>query len=634
MKKYASIILTSIPSYKGHILLLVGLIFLISAFSFSQRGLSITDTFFDVIRNTEERKEAVIIGIDDKSLQAIGAWPWDRTVFADLEKVLNEAEVKVSVYDVLFFEPRTGDEAFKEALEDSNHPVILGAKQDGKEYLSSYLASTSTIVQSGLVNVSPDSDGKVRTYSIPTPQESGCTIPMSRLAFSLHTKREVTCVALDTQFRYPKVVTMYSLVDVLRGDIPKESLTDKVVFIGSTSLDLEDHFVGMGGGKVPGVFVHASMFVSLLNNISDSRISFAASLALFLFFALLAAFAIIRLRSPYIQSAAIIALLSAVVVLGAIFFSYGYVLPVPWLIADVVVTAGYITLIKFIEERKKNEQIESLFAKYVHKDVLDELISSGKEIKLGGERKPITVLFSDLRGFTSLSESMSPEDLTAVLNNYLSAMTPHILEEKGTIDKFIGDAIMAFWNAPLAVIDHSHRAVVSALRMHRALAEFNRIHKTTLAIGIGIHTGPAVVGNVGGKDRVNYTILGDTVNLSSRIEGLTKKYGVGTIVTKMVRDAISDPNITFRTLDVITVLGKSTPTTLYEARYAKDFDQEMIDEYEKAFKYYYEKQWNKAENLWKKLAKNGDKPSEKMLERIPELRKKENWDGVWRFDEK
>jgi adenylate cyclase len=416
--------------------------------------------------------------------------------------------------------------------------------------------------------------------------------------------------------------------------VPKEIFAGKVVLIGSVTLDLEDHFIGMRGNKVSGVYVHASILTSLLNQEADTPLAPPWTIILLTLFAGLSGYAIIRAKSVYGQIGLILGLLILVVLLATIVYSQGTIIPLPWLAADVLLSAGYVTLVRFVVERKQNQQVQSLFSKYVHKDVLAELMSSNTEIRLGGERKPVTVLFSDLRGFTSLSESLSPEELTSTLNGYLSAMTPHILEEKGTIDKFIGDAIMAFWNAPLPVEHHPLHAVRSALRMHDALKTFNTREGTTLAVGIGIHTGQAIVGNVGGKDRVNYTILGDTVNLASRIEGLTKKYGVGTIVTKAVRDTISDDSLAFRCLDVITVLGKVTPTTLYEVRYSHDFPEGMIEDYERAFKYYYEKEWNKAEAIWKKLAKKGDVPSEKLLARIPELRKKGDWDGIWRFDEK
>ncbi|MEZ0208976.1 MAG: CHASE2 domain-containing protein [Candidatus Paceibacterota bacterium] len=612
---------------------------LLTAFSIgiaiSSRGQDITNTFYDPIRKTTQRPEVAVIGVDDKSLQEFGAWPWDRSIFADLATTLSDAGVKVAVYDILFLEPRSGDEALKESLLQSTTTTILASKLEGETYLSSYLLTTTTEnAVSALANVAPDTDGKVRGYPSSFTIEGTCVHPLSLQAFNLYTKKIESCTKTHSLFRYPSAIATYSLSDVIQGVVPKEKLQGKVVFIGSTSLDLEDHFVGMGGSKVPGVFVHASAFTSLLNNVDDRPVSRGIGVMLLILVSLCAVASILIPRALYKQVLTLLAFLVGLVIVSALLFEKGIILPLPWLLETSIVSAGFVTLVRFMHERKKNEQIASIFSKYVHKDVLAELLHSGQELKLGGERKQMSILFSDIRGFTTLSETLSPEELTSTLNEYLSAMTPHILEEKGTIDKFIGDAIMAFWNAPLDVPNHPVHAVKSALLMHTAMKQFNEERGTTLAIGIGVHTGNVIVGNVGGKDRVNYTVLGDAVNLASRIEGLTKKYGVATIVTKAVKDLVDDPQIAFRCLDVITVAGKSLPTTLYEPRYAEDFPDGLIADYEKAFKYYYDKEWNKAETIFKKLAKAGDVPSEKMLARIPELRKRTDWDGVWRFDEK
>jgi adenylate cyclase len=244
------------------------------------------------------------------------------------------------------------------------------------------------------------------------------------------------------------------------------------------------------------------------------------------------------------------------------------------------------------------------------------------------------VLFSDLRGFTTLSESLLPEELTRILNGYFSAMTPAVLEEHGTIDKFIGDAIMAFWNAPLSVKDHSTRAVHAALKMQIALDEFNKVHNTTLKMGVGLHRGDVIVGNVGSQDRINYTILGDTVNLGSRVEGLTKKYGVVCIATEAVKNVVHDKTILFRKLDVITVKGKAEHTLLYEAMYRTKEKEKMCKQYEEGFELYFKGDFVKAKKIFEELAKEGDGPSEMLLERIDIVEHHENWDGVWHFDEK
>jgi adenylate cyclase len=304
------------------------------------------------------------------------------------------------------------------------------------------------------------------------------------------------------------------------------------------------------------------------------------------------------------------------------------------MILTVLSSGGFFTLVRFIKEKKRSEHIATLFSKYVHKDVLKELMKSPESINLTGEKRYLTVLFSDLRGFTTLSESLSPEELTTVLNGYFSAMTPAVLEEHGTIDKYIGDAIMAFWNAPLEVKNHERHAVISALRMQEDLKKFNKEHNTTLAVGVGIHAGNAVVGNVGSKERVNYTVLGDTVNLASRVEGLTKKYGVEVLVTEEVKDKVDDEGILFRKLDIITVKGKNLPTVLYEAMRMDTSRVSVIKAYDEAFLKYQNGEFEKAKELFKALADKGDIPGEKMYERIMNLGEVHNWDGVWHFDEK
>ncbi len=639
MSKYVqSTLLRLAKKHTAYLISFFILILVLSLYSISIRGQEITNSIYDAIRTTESRDEVVIIGIDDKSLQSVGAWPWDRSTFATLTTKLSEAGVRVVVYDVLFFEPRSGDDAFKKALEISTNTSIFSSKIENGVYLSSFLlAQAPTATVSALANVVPDSDGKVRRYSPVYDDGEECLGSLAQTAFYYLShkeyKKELNCGS-QSYFRYPNTVQTYSLIDVIDGKVPEALLKDKVVFIGSTSLGLEDHFVGIAGNKVSGVYIHASMFTSLLNNVDDKPIDPWLTFILMYLGAIMAGSAIYAIKSVVRQVISISVILLSVVISSVVTFSYGYIIPFPWLFGSVLLSSAFTALIRFVVERKQNEKIQTIFSKYVHKDVLKELMVSGSEIKLGGERKKVTVLFSDLRGFTTFSESLTPEALTKLLNGYLSAMTPHILEERGTIDKFIGDAIMAFWNAPLPVHNHAHHAVRSALRMHAALVVFNKEHRTSLAIGIGIHTGNVVVGNVGGRDRVNYTILGDTVNLASRLESLTKRYGVKTLVTEDVKNEITDDSMIFRLLDTITVKGKSEPTKLYEVTEKSSIAARILDDYEKARKAYLKGDWDEAEGLFKKLAHNGDKPSEKMLERIPELRKKESWDGIWRFDEK
>lgn len=612
------------------------ILFFVNYIANSARGVQLTNQFFDAIRTTDNRDEVVIIGIDDKSLQSIGAWPWDRSVFANLTKKLSDAGAKVIAYDVLFLEPRDGDVLFKETLLNTQSSVVLGSKLENSKYLSSYLAtSSSSLVYSAIANVMPDADGKVRRYPSAFTDDM-CIFPLAIKAFNIFTFNKTNdCTQKEEEmFRYPLNVETYSVADILSDKISPEKIKGKTVFIGSTSLDLMDHFVGVTGEKIPGVYVHASIFTSLLNKVSDRNCTNVEILLLLLFYIFITGVFVFRLRTVLGQIMTMVLVELSVVIFSAIFFSYGVILPTPWLLLVVFLTGGYIALFRFVRERKQNQYIQSLFSKYVHKDVLKELMKSGESLHLGGEKREMTILFSDIRGFTTLSESLTPEELTRILNAYLSAMTPPILEEKGTIDKFIGDAIMAFWNAPLYVDNHATHAVRAAISMLKVLDIFNKKNNTNLVIGIGIHTGNVVVGNVGSEDRVNYTVLGDVVNLASRLEGLTKKYGVMCIVSGEVKEKVNDNNILFRKLDVITVKGKNLPTTLYEVREKNDIDIQIFDQYEKAFECYQKKEFDTAENIFKELIKIGDKPAEIMLERISDVRNQKDWDGVYHFDEK
>ncbi len=623
--------------WKGNTAYIVGcalIVILCALISLSSRGISITNQSFDILRTTPVRDEAVIIAIDDKSLQSIGSWPWDRDVFASLTEKVTAGGAKSVIYDVLFLEPRRGDEEFKAVLLKSEKPVILAAKLDQGTYLSSYLLASTTVAYSALANVDPDRDGKVRMYAGSSIIDGSCVVGLAEAGFGVATFKTPTCQSETSMFRYPKTVTTYSLTDVLTGVVPESAFAQKTVFVGATALDLFDTFVGMNGEKIPGVYVHASQFVSKLNGVHDVPLSRTTNILWFAFFGFLISILFRRVRNMTAQVLILIGITGGLILASVVLFNQGHA--TPWLLTLVMLflIAGFASLLHTLEERKKNAYIESLFSKYVHKDVLKELMRSSASLRFDGERRDMTILFSDLRGFTTISEKMQPEELTGLLNAYFSAMTPAILEEKGTIDKFIGDAIMAFWNAPLVVEDHPTHAVRAALRMGRALTKFNESAATPLAMGVGVHRGEVIVGNVGSDARVNYTILGDAVNLASRIEGLTKKYGVTCIVTDIVRNAIDDETIGFRKLDVITVKGKSEPSVLYEAHFKEDMHADVATSYEQAFALYQEGNFDKAESVFKTLAARGDGPSKTMLERLPLLRKAQVWDGVWHFDEK
>lgn len=612
------------------------LLVLLLAYLFSQTvfGTKLNRIFSDKEEDAAIRNEVVIVGIDDASLASLGAWPWKRDIFAKTINRLYEEGARVIAFDILFLEKREGDKDVENVLLANKKPVVFASKidQNGAELTSVY--SGNPYAKSALANVYPDDDGKVRTlYFYRKDQAGDCIETLSFAAYLLYTKKTSVCDTEGKPFLYQGTLPrMISIADVVSG---KEigDIANKIILIGSASLDLEDHFVSLAGPKIPGVYVHGSMVASMLNNSFPKSVPAVAITILILLLLSYGSYISLRLNTILLQALFLVLGLLFLVVLALASSSLGYRFSFSFPMLSLLLTSIYGFMFRYRITEGRNAHIRSLFGKFVHKDVLKELMQSGEGIRLGGEKRDVTVLFSDIRGFTTFSETMSPEELTNLLNNYLSAMTPHILNEHGTIDKFIGDAIMAFWNAPLYIENHTLHAVQAALAMEEELRNFNERHDTFLNIGIGLHAGEVIVGNVGSKERVNYTILGDVVNTGSRLEGLTKKYGVVILVSEDVRKRISDPGITFRKLDVITVKGKHETTTIYEARKNGNFPEGLIAQYEKAFAFYEQGDFDDALPIFTELKGDGDGPSQEMLRRIDAI-DKSIWDGVWRFDEK
>ena len=295
-------------------------------------------------------------------------------------------------------------------------------------------------------------------------------------------------------------------------------------------------------------------------------------------------------------------------------------------------------------ESRAKRQITGLFGQYVPPDLVSELAQNPKAVTTQGESRDMTVLFSDIRGFTSISETLSPAQLTQIMNAYFTRMTQIIHDNRGTIDKYIGDAIMAFWGAPLADEQHVQHALNTALQMQLAMHELNQqfIAKgwPTLEVGIGINTGNMVVGNMGSNFRMAYTVMGDHVNLASRLEGLTKLYGAKIMVSESVKNKA--PELLFRELDKVRVKGKENAVTIFEPIGLKTavslHTTAALDLYNMALKQYRQQNWQQAEQEFKHLlqmdVEYGQTPVlyALYLARIDEFKitpPPPNWDGVF-----
>jgi adenylate cyclase len=268
------------------------------------------------------------------------------------------------------------------------------------------------------------------------------------------------------------------------------------------------------------------------------------------------------------------------------------------------IMAGYATstMYHFVAERRERMLIKSMFSAYVHPSVVDALIAHPETLVLGGERKDLTVLFSDIEGFTTISQDLAPEALVGLLNEYLSIMTEVILRNHGTLDKYIGDAVMGFWGAPVPRQDHALHACLAALQMQGAMTEVNARWavegKPGFRTRIGIHTGPMIVGNMGGSGKFSYTVVGDSVNLASRLEGANKEYGTGIMVSEATFALVRE-RIVGRELDRIAVKGRTEPVTVFEilrerSRPPEGKEKEFLELYERGLEAYYRRSWKES----------------------------------------
>ncbi len=302
--------------------------------------------------------------------------------------------------------------------------------------------------------------------------------------------------------------------------------------------------------------------------------------------------------------------------------------------------SAIIMIAKFANEEEDRQYIQGAFSKYLSQDVINQIIENPDALKLGGEVCTITTFFSDIKGFSSISEQLSAEGLVHLLNEYLSAMTDTIMRNRGTIDKYEGDAIMAFWGAPLSFPDHPHQACLSALEMQRILVDMRASLKEQgrheIFVRMGINSGQAVAGNMGSRTRMNYTVMGDSVNLASRLEGANKNYGTFTMVSQNTYAPVKDQFV-FRELDTIRVVGKSEPITVYELveilGKVPEKKQDILVHYRQALALYKERRWKESLSGFVRALKIDmeDGPSKVYYQRCRTFLTNpppDNWDGV------
>jgi len=439
-----------------------------------------------------------------------------------------------------------------------------------------------------------------------------------------------------------------SVTDILREEVDPAKLKNKIVLVGATATGIYDMRVTPFSSVYPGLEIHANLVDSIL---SQDFLYQPEWSRIFDLSAIVASGIFLGLVLPLVG--AIPGAISA----AAVFFGYmflcqylfstqGWILNLVYPLSVMLLLYLSITMYRYLVENKQKRFIKDAFSTYLAPSVVKQLIDSPENLVLGGEERQITAFFSDVQGFTSISEKLTPHELVELLNEYLTEMTDIILEHEGTVDKFEGDAIIAFFGAPNILPNHAERACHSTIGMQKRLAELRenwaKENKPMLHMRIGLCTGAAVVGNMGSKSRMDYTMMGDTVNTAARLEGVNKVYGTYSMIADETYKAAGE-RVATRELDSINVVGKAEPVIIYQVLgYTEDVNEqttETVERYARGLAAYRDRRWDEAISHFKKAldVTPDDSPSQTMQARCQEYKEDpppEDWNGSYTMKSK
>jgi adenylate cyclase len=456
-------------------------------------------------------------------------------------------------------------------------------------------------------------------------------------------------VAALIPYRGPEGSFAYiSASDVLLERLPVEQLKGKIILMGTTAPGLKDLRATPVGEAYPGVEIHANLISGMLDGSIKYRPAYVLGAdVLLVLVAGLVMVLLLPALSPFRASVVSLIVLIFLLSVNMSFWHAGnMVLPLAaGLLMVALLYALNMSWGYFVESRSKR-QLTGLFGQYVPPELVEEMSRDPENYSMAGRKAELTVLFSDVRGFTTISEGLQPDELATLMNEYLGAMTEIIRRQRGTLDKYIGDAIMAFWGAPVEDPDQARNAVITALEMQAALPALNQTLAAkgwpALKIGVGVNSGTMTVGDMGSPVRQSYTVMGDAVNLGSRLEGITKQYGVGIIIGESTRDLVKK-DFVFRELDRVRVKGKAEPVGIYEpvgieGQVSKE-DLEELKLWNQALRAYRSQDWDQAELMLLNLSRMHPRYlyDEVYVKRIAHYRKEspgEGWDGVTTFETK
>jgi adenylate cyclase len=667
-----------------------------------QMGLSAARTPSDIVLVTVDQGS-----LDAARDQGIN-WPWPRQMYAPIVQYATLAGAKAVVFDILYTEPSVygveDDSILAEALKENGHAQLaLFLSQEtraAQPWEDSVLKKADLTLEDhtggpvpaypsmvppirvlaegaqgfGNVKISPDRDGIYRRVPL-VFRHGDRWIPSLGIAAFRHVRQvekailEADAIRLDsigipldgdgsflvTYYagnEYPR----YSAFNVIQSFVarqeggtplyPPEVFKDKIIFIGFTAPGLYDLKSTPVSSIYPGMAIHATVVANLLQK--DFRVRMSRPVVMAFAAAVAALTGItVMLAAGYGQL-----LLTAILYAGALlaFIALAFRQNV-WVDAVLMLLSfgfafAVTTAFSYATEGRQKRQIKQAFSHYMSDLLIQDLLKNPEKLRLGGERKVLTVFFSDLAGFTSLSEKLNPEEVVTLLNRYLTAMTDIILSSGGIIDKYEGDAIMAFWGAPLPQEDHAvracHAAVDNQLRLVSLREEFAQAGLPPVHARIGINTGEMIIGNMGSSQRFDFTVIGDQVNLASRLEGAGKEYGASIIISEETcRQAVG--HIEVRELDLLQVKGREKPVRIFELLGRKEELTEGLAEAMRVFseglEHYRNRRWAEAMASFRRVQqlKPGDGPSETLTHRCEIYLKEpppEDWDGVFRLTRK
>ncbi|MDX2217489.1 MAG: CHASE2 domain-containing protein [Burkholderiales bacterium] len=514
--------------------------------------------------------------------------------------------------------------------------VPMLAKFQGGYYESLSLAMYRTYLDNHPLRVEFDERDKAWIYG-----PEAFIVGNTRIAVDELTTALVPYRGESPSFKY------ISATDIIRGTLPENELVGKIAILGTSAQGLLDLRNTPVGAAYPGVEVHANLLSGMLNNSIKERSQYDGEVGAFLMFitGLMMVLLLPRL-SPLMATLMTIGILAAFIGFNMYNWSskntvYSIAMPLLMTFILYVFNMAY----GFFAEARQKRQIVSKFGEYVPRELVAEMAQNPEGYSMAGETREMTVLFSDVRDFTTISESLPADQLEKMMNAYLTPMTEVVQGQRGTIDKYIGDAIMAFWGAPLPDDKHAEHGIKTALQMQKDIRKLDAPFKEkgwpALHIGVGLNCGKMSVGNMGSSFRRAYTVMGDAVNLGARLEGLTKEYGVGILVSENIVKAA--PIAIYKELDKVRVKGKLEPVAIFEpVGLIGEVGESAIDEVErfhKALAKYRAQQWDEAERMLVALSQAA--PTTKVykvyLDRIADLRKQDlapDWDGVFVFKTK